>query len=288
MPPQNPQNPQNAQNPQNPQNLQNPQNPQNPQATQVVRITADNPSAMTLDGTNTYLLTSADDSSALLIDPGPKLPVHRQNILDAIGDRRLNAIVFTHRHADHTELFHTVSEWAPDAACHAVLPEFCRGAEPLVDGQQLVFGPAPQDVATVLATPGHTSDSVSLLFGTTLFTGDTVLGKGTTMIAHPEGSLGDFMRSLERMRSLIEEGRVQRIEPAHGPAREDVAALVDYYIAHRQQRIDQVRGLLTSGFRSDEEICDEVYADVPDSVRPAALQIVRAQLAYIGELDRAD
>lgn len=255
--------------------------------TRTLRITADNPSAMTLEGTNTYLLTSADDASALLIDPGPELAEHRANILDAIAGRRLSAVVFTHRHADHTEMFHTVGEWAPDTACHAVLPEFCRGADPLVDGQQVSFGSDRADAVTVLATPGHTSDSVSLLFGSSLFTGDTVLGEGTTMIAHPEGSLGDYLASLTRLRRLVSDGIVDRIEPAHGPTRTDAAAVLDYYISHRRERIEQVRGLLASGLSSVEEICDVVYADVPDSVRPAALQILRAQLAYIDGLDSA-
>ncbi|MCT1657720.1 MBL fold metallo-hydrolase [Brevibacterium luteolum] len=252
--------------------------------TRTLRITADNPSAMTLEGTNTYLLTSADDASALLIDPGPELAEHRANILDAIAGRCLSAVVFTHRHADHTEMFHTVSEWAPDTACHAVLPEFCRGADPLIDGQQLSFGSDHADAVTILATPGHTSDSVSLLFGSSLFTGDTVLGEGTTMIAHPEGSLGDYMASLARLRGLVSDGVVDRIEPAHGPARTDAAAVLDYYISHRHERIEQVRGLLEDGHSSAEEICDVVYPQVPDSVRPAALQIVRAQLAYVDEL----
>lgn len=246
-----------------------------------MRIQADNPSPMTLDGTNTYVLVSADDTSALLIDPGPELSEHREAFLAAIGDRELRAIVLTHQHADHSEMLGSIDSWAPEVPVHAVLERFARHTAPVEHGDRIAFGSAPEDAVEVVATPGHTADSISLLHGTTLYSGDTVLGRGTTVVTHPEGSLRDYLDSIAALRGLVDDGRVAVIEPAHGPTIEDPAAVLAYYASHRQERIDQVRAALESGASTAEEVRDIVYSDVPDNVRGAALQIVRAQLEYL-------
>ncbi|WP_236862598.1 MBL fold metallo-hydrolase [Brevibacterium daeguense] len=236
---------------------------------------------MTLDGTNSYVLDSAGGSTALLIDPGPELAEHRSALLAAVGDRDLRGIILTHQHADHSEMLGSIEAWAPEVPVHAVLERFARHSEPVHDGQRISFGSAAEDVVEVIATPGHTADSISVLHGTTLYSGDTVLGRGTTVITHPEGSVGDYLNSLETLRSLVSVGRIETIEPAHGPRIENPAAVLDYYRTHRAERIEQVRQALAAGASGAEEVRDIVYRDVPDNVREAALQIVRAQLEYV-------
>ncbi len=250
----------------------------------VELVLADNPSPMTLDGTNSYVLRSQDGASALLLDPGPMLVEHRDALLRTVGSAQLAAIVLTHRHADHSGLLETVGEWAPGAPVHAVDPTFASGAAPLQDGDRIAFGTHDEDAVSIVATPGHTDDSVSAVHGSRLFAGDTVLGRGTTMVSFPDGSLGDYLDSLERLTALEAAGTITTIAPAHGEQREDVGDLLAHYLSHRRERIRQVQDVLAGGRTTAEEVADVVYADVPDSVKPAALQIVRAQLAYIDTL----
>ena len=250
----------------------------------VELVLADNPSPMTLEGTNSYVLRSRDGASALLLDPGPMLTDHRDALLRTVGSAQLSAIVLTHRHADHSGLLESAGEWAPGVPVHAVDPTFAAGAAPLADGDRIAFGAHEADAVSIVTTPGHTDDSVSVIHGSRLFAGDTVLGRGTTMVSFPDGSLGDYLDSLERLIALEAAGTVTTIAPAHGEQRDDVADLLSHYLSHRRERIDQVREVLASGRTTAEEVADVVYADVPDSVKPAALQIVRAQLAYIESL----
>ncbi|WP_309132213.1 MBL fold metallo-hydrolase [Brevibacterium sp.] len=249
-----------------------------------MRIRANNPSPMTLTGTNTYVLTSRDNRSAVLIDPGPDLAEHREAILAEVGDRRLAAIVLTHQHADHSELLGSVEEWGPGVPVHAVLPEFSRLAVPVADGDRIGFGDDEADVVRVVATPGHTMDSICLLHDAVLYSGDTVLGEGTTIVTHPEGSLAHYLESLDRLIALLEVGEYDRIEPAHGPTIAHPAEVLEHYRRYRRERIAQVEAALEQGARTAAEVCDIVYHDVDPSVRGAAEQIVRAQLSYLGAL----
>lgn len=250
-----------------------------------MRIRADNPSPMTLEGTNTFVLSDVQQTRALLIDPGPELAEHRQAFLAEVGARELAGIVLTHRHGDHSEMLGSVDEWAPDVPVYAELPEFARHTEPLVDGQQISFGAGPDDVLSIVATPGHTSDSISVLHGTTLYAGDTVLGRGTTVITHPEGSVADYLDSLERLRAMVASGEIEIIEPAHGPVIVDPQTVLDHYVQHRHERLDQVRDAIAGGAHTPADVADVVYADVPADVRAAVEQIVAAQLEYLGELN---
>ncbi len=141
----------------------------------------------------------------------------------------------------------------------------------------------------VIATPGHSVDSLSLLLpaDAALLTGDSVLGRGTTVIAGGDGSLGDYLRSLDTMKALADEGALRLLLPGHGPVLPDPAAVLDYYIAHRAERLDQVRAALAAGDRTAGQIVTRVYTDIGPGVRQAAELSVQAQLDYLasrGEL----
>ena len=138
----------------------------------------------------------------------------------------------------------------------------------------------------VVATPGHTADSLSLLLMADggLLTGDTVLGRGTTVIAG-DGSLGDYLRTLDELRALADEAGLRVLLPGHGPLLADPAGVIDYYIAHRRERLDQVRAALAAGARTPAEIVAVVYAEVDRALWPAAEQSVRAQLDYLAGPD---
>ena len=256
------------------------------------RVTANNPSPMTLDGTNSFVLRSADGRSALLVDPGPELADHKQALLDAVGSAHLAGIVLTHHHADHSEMLGSIEQWAPDVPVHAVRAEFSRHAPQVADGQRIAFGDAEADQVEVILTPGHTSDSLSLIHGSTLLSGDTVLGRGTTVIMYPEGSVGAYLDSLDVIAARIDSGQVELIEPAHGELVDRPLDTVNFYRTHRQERLQQVRDVLDSlgvqpgageevSVELAERVADIAYAEVPQNLRRAVLSSVSAQLEYL-------
>jgi glyoxylase-like metal-dependent hydrolase (beta-lactamase superfamily II) len=137
----------------------------------------------------------------------------------------------------------------------------------------------------VVATPGHTSDSLSFLLtgphqAQSLLTGDTILGRGTTVIAHPDGALGPYLDSLHRLADLAPGTAVL---PGHGPELDDAAAAASHYLAHREQRLEQVRAALVAlgPGASPREVVEAVYADVDRTLWGAAELSVRAQLEYL-------
>ncbi|MCZ9338219.1 MBL fold metallo-hydrolase, partial [Streptomyces sp. TRM76130] len=113
--------------------------------------------------------------------------------------------------------------------------------------------------------------------------GDTVLGRGTTVVAHPDGRLGDYLDSLRRLRSLTVDDGVHTVLPGHGPVLEDAQGAVEYYLAHRANRLAQVETAVEDGYRTPAEVVAQVYADVDRSLWPAAELSVRAQLEYLEE-----
>jgi glyoxylase-like metal-dependent hydrolase (beta-lactamase superfamily II) len=237
-------------------------------------VRADNPGPMTLDGTNTYLLRGSPSPDAVVVDPGPLDESH----LEAVAGRGpVGLVLLTHGHPDHAEgaqRFHEMTG-APIAAADVGL---VVGADPLRDG--MTFDLDGGLAIEVLATPGHTSDSVSFLVRDAvqaLLTGDTILGRGTTVVAHPDGVLEAYLSSLQRIRDL---GPITLL-PGHGPVRDDASAVAGEYLAHRMTRLAEVRATVAAGARSPREVVERVYADVDRAVWPAAEQSVRAQLDYL-------
>lgn len=248
--------------------------------TGVQRLLAPNPGPMTLDGTNTWIIHGTRGGS-IIIDPGPADDQHLRRVRTAAG-RGAAAIWLTHRHDDHSA---GAARMAESAGCpvramdpdHASAPGqvLSEGVEHRIDQLRLI----------VVHTPGHTSDSLCfLLLGAdrnTMLTGDTVLGRGTTVIAHPDGGLGAYLASLDRLIALVERHRIDQLLPGHGEPITDPSGVLNRYRQHRLKRLDQVRTALAAGDQTPAEVVARIYTDIDPSVRPAAEQSVRAQLDYL-------
>ena len=245
-------------------------------------LLAPNPSPMTLEGTNTWVIAEPGSSSVVVIDPGPDDEPHLRRVLAeaTAGDRWVAWILLTHGHLDHSAGAARLAELS-GAPILAADPAGRLGAEGMADGD--VVTAAGCDLR-VVATPGHSADSVSLLLPAdgALFTGDTVLGRGTTVIAR-DGNLGDYLRSLGQLRELAEATDLRLLLPGHGPILADPVGTLDFYLAHRAERLEQVRWALAAGARTPAEIVAMIYTDVDTAVWPAAEWSVRAQLDYLGD-----
>jgi len=242
-------------------------------------VLAGNPGPMTLDGTNTWVLRAPGDDVAVVVDPGPDLPAHLDAVEAALQGARVVRVLLTHGHPDHAEAAASFA-LRVSAPVAALDPAHRLGDEGVVDGDVVVVGSL--EIA-VVCTPGHTADSLSfhLLGDGALLTGDTVLGRGTTVVAHPDGRLADYLHSLHRLRLLAEETGAGVVLPGHGPALADPVAAVTAYEAHRHDRLEQVRAALDAGAVTADDVVATVYADVPREVWPAARLSVLAQLAYL-------
>ncbi len=243
-------------------------------------VLAPNPSPMTLDGTNTWVIAEPGSPAAVVVDPGPLDEGHLRRVLGVAcaGERRVALIVLTHGHLDHSAGAARFAAMT-GAPVMALDPAHRLGSEGLAAGDVLT---AAGCELRVVATPGHSADSVSLLLDPdrALLTGDTVLGRGTTVIAR-DGTLRDYLRTLDELRSLAGSAALRVLLPGHGPVLADPAGVLDYYIAHRQERLDQIRAALAAGARTPAEIVAVVYGDTDPAVRGAAEWSVRAQLDYL-------
>ncbi len=242
-------------------------------------LLAPNPSPMTLDGTNSWVLRAPGGDRCVIVDPGPDDAAH----IAALAELRPELVLLTHWHADHTagvdalrRLIDVPVRAADPTLCVAAQSQGQLPADPLRDGEVVVAGGLRLGV---LRTPGHTADSVCLSTGDGVLTGDTILGRGSTVIAAPDGNLGAYLRSLERLRSL----GAQRVLPGHGPDLPDLAAAASEYLEHRADRLEQVRAAVIAlgPLASVEQVTDRVYGAVDAEVRQAAEWSVRAQLDHL-------
>ncbi|HEX2810409.1 MAG TPA: MBL fold metallo-hydrolase [Kineosporiaceae bacterium] len=249
-------------------------------------VLADNPGPMTLDGTNTWLLARPGAAGAVVVDPGPDDEPHLRRVLAAAERRgvRVVQVLLTHGHLDHSAGARRMAELT-SAPVRALDPAHTLGAEGLSAGEVLEVDGLRLDV---LGTPGHTADSLcfALPDQRAVLTGDTVLGRGTTVVAHPDGRLEQYLTSLQRLERLAAEHDLEQVLPGHGPvlAVPDATPVdvVRFYLRHRQARLDQVRAAVAAGARTAWDVVERVYADVDRRLWPAAELSVRAQLDYLG------
>jgi glyoxylase-like metal-dependent hydrolase (beta-lactamase superfamily II) len=251
-------------------------------------VLAPNANTMTLDGTNTWILREPGSSRSVVIDPGPPDGSH----LDAVADQagQVGVVLLTHHHLDHSE---AAKEFAERMGCgvRALDPEYRLGSEGLGDGDVVEVDGLE---VHVVATPGHTADSLSFVLPaeSAVLTGDTVLGRGTTVVAHPDGRLGAYLGSLDRLHALAESREIGTILPGHGPVIDDALGALDFYISHRAERLAQVEAAVgqlrdaphPEGLAADElprRVVEIVYADVDPVLWGAAELSVRAQLEHL-------
>ncbi|WP_309075617.1 MBL fold metallo-hydrolase [Paenarthrobacter sp.] len=238
---------------------------------------APNPGPMSLDGTNSYVIGAPGSRHVAVVDPGPEDEQHLAALASA---GVVDVVLITHRHADHTEAsarFHQIT----GAPVRAALPEHCHGGEPLMGGEVLTAGGVE---IRVVATPGHTSDSLCFHVpddgpSGSVLTGDTILGRGTTVLDYPDGRLGDYLASLDRLETI----GPATLLPAHGPVLPALDEKCREYRDHREQRLEQIRTALKhlGEDASIAAVTDAVYPDVDPSVRWAAETSVAAQLDYL-------
>ncbi|MBK9158799.1 MAG: MBL fold metallo-hydrolase [Propionibacteriaceae bacterium] len=235
----------------------------------VVRVVAPNPSVMTLEGTNSYVVLGR--TSCLVVDPGPAIPAHLAALEEAADGRPIRTIVATHHHLDHTE---SIAELAARTGAETL------AADTLVGRADI--GPDGVRV-TALPTPGHTDDSISLLVADdrVLLTGDFILGRGTTVLMSPDGNLAAYLASLEATMALVRAGAIDVMGPGHGPMVRDPLGWLLHYQQHRLDRLAQVRAALDAGHESLDDLLDAVYPDATGDVRWAAAMSLQAQLDYL-------
>ena len=241
-------------------------------------LLAENPSPMTLEGTNTWVLRAPGEERCVVVDPGEDDDVHLRRVA-AQGPVAL--VLLTHRHHDHAGGARRFAELT-GAPVRALDPSLVLGSEALGDGE--VVAAAGVELR-VVATPGHTSDSLSFLLDgpgadPAVLTGDTILGRGTTVIAHPDGALGPYLDSLRRLADLAP---ATAVLPGHGPELPDAPAVATAYLAHREERLEQVRAALgvLGRHATPRQVVELVYADVDQVLWPAAELSVRAQLDHL-------
>jgi glyoxylase-like metal-dependent hydrolase (beta-lactamase superfamily II) len=236
----------------------------------VALVRADNPGPFTLSGTNTWVLGR---DPAYVVDPGPSLPEHVAGIAAEVEHRGgLGGIALTHRHADHADAVPALLERCrsvPVAAAH-------DGDVALADGVR--FGPL-----TAVATPGHAPDHMALVAGAVCFSGDAVLGEGSVYVAPDPGAMAGYLDGLRRLRALP----LELICPGHGPPVDDPAAKLDEYVEHRLDRERRLVAALQKGLRSEADLLDEVWDDVPRPLRPAAAVTLRSHLGKLRDEGRA-
>ncbi len=253
-------------------------------------VLAPNADFMTLDGTNTWILREPGASRSIVVDPGPSMVAHLDAVAEVAGD--VAAVLLTHHHLDHSE---AAREFAERVGCgvRALDPQYRLGSEGLGDGDVVEVDGLE---VHVIGTPGHTADSLSFLLPAerTVLTGDTVLGRGTTVVAHPDGELGAYLDSLDRLHALAERHEIDSIWPGHGPVIAQALPVLDYYRTHRAERLAQVEAAVETlrkqphpeGVAEDEfpkTVVEMVYADVDPILWGAAELSVRAQLAYLNQ-----
>jgi glyoxylase-like metal-dependent hydrolase (beta-lactamase superfamily II) len=242
----------------------------------VTRVLAPNPSPLTLEGTNTFVVAEPGAGSAVVIDPGPAGDGHAGAVVEACGGRAVELVLLTHTHVDHAEGARAFAGRV-GAPLAALAPGWATPGAPDLAGGEPVAAAGLE--LRPLPTPGHAADHCCFRLDAerAVFTGDHVLGRGTTVVEWPGGDMAAYLESLRLLLDL----RPERLYPGHGPAVADATARVEGYLAHRLEREAQVLAALGAGDRTPAEVVARVYAAVDPALHPAAELSVRAHLAKL-------
>ncbi|MGQ0848023.1 MAG: MBL fold metallo-hydrolase [Actinomycetota bacterium] len=240
----------------------------------IERVLAPNPGPFTSSGTNTWLLDSRRE--VLIIDPGPVIASHRDQIFASVGSRRAVGVLVTHTHPDHAPLANPVAaELGVPAYGYAAGPDF-KPDVAIGEGDSVRFG---SEQLRVLYTPGHSEDHLCFLAGRLLFSGDHIMGGGSSVMVE---NLNDYLQSLGKLRRLD----LDRVFPGHGEEVEEPQAIIDWYLAHRLQREREIIEAIKAGAGDVREIVAIVYREVARALHPLAAQTVIAHLNKLEEEGR--
>jgi glyoxylase-like metal-dependent hydrolase (beta-lactamase superfamily II) len=240
----------------------------------IERILANNPGPYTGPGTNTWVVDDGS-GSVVLIDPGPVDPVHAAAIESKVGGRSTIAVIVTHTHIDHAPMANPLArDLEVPALGYSPGPEFDPDLR-LDEGSEVVFGSAALEV---VHTPGHSDDHLCFRVGDVLFSGDHIMGGSSVMVE----AMGAYLASLEKLRGT----GLSRLYPGHGPEMSDPDEVIDWYLAHRLQRHEQIYDAIRDGATDPEAILDVVYSDVGGELHPLALRSIQAHLTLLNEQGR--
>lgn len=240
----------------------------------IERVLANNPGPFTGPGTNTWVLDDGD-GSVVVIDPGPVDSRHARAVMEKVGRRELIAVLVTHTHSDHAPLANPMArDMGVPAVGYAPGPQFDPDIR-LLDGASFDVGTLP---LRVIYTPGHSDDHLCFRAGNAVFTGDHIMGGSSVMVE----TMGPYLASLEKLKGT----GIERFHPGHGDEMDNPDEVIDWYIAHRMQRHEQIMQAIADGASSIEGIVGVVYADVDSSLHPLAARSVQAHLTLLSEQGR--
>ncbi len=259
----------------------------------IRRVIAENPGPFTFLGTGVYIIGRGE---VAVIDPGPPIDAHLEALKTALAGDRVTHVFTTHTHMDHSPLAHPLAQWAgckvygtPDPAGMQDHPSLEEDGEAgfvpdiLVKDGDVFAGPGW--TLEAITTPGHMSNHVcyALREENALFSGDHIMGWSTTVISPPDGNMGDYYRSLAK----IKDRNFDTLWPTHGPPVRDVSTFIDAYAAHRRAREEAIVARLKAGDTKIFDMVKVIYKDVDSRLHPAAARSVLAHMIHLVEAGRA-
>ena len=260
----------------------------------VSRLLAANPGPFTFRGTGVHIVGAG--RAVAVIDPGPELPEHLAALKRALGSRQVSHILVTHTHRDHSPAAAALKMWSGAATYGLPLETPVSAGEGVVDeahDHDFVPDVRAEDgmqiagdgfVLECIATPGHTANHVcyALPAEQALFSGDHVMGWSTSVIAPPDGNMGHYLASLEKL--MARDDHI--LYPTHGSPITRPREWLSQLIAHRHMREGQILDVLRRGAGTIPVLVESLYPDIAPALGPAAAQQIRAHLEHLAEKGR--